>query len=222
MPSPRFYLLPLAAALATGFGTLATSQAFAQQGEGASDAEASATAIFAGGCFWCMEPPFDRQPGVSATVSGYIGGEVDNPSYEQVSGGGTGHAEAVEIRYDADTISYAQLLEIFWRNVDPFAVDRQFCDGGSQYRSAIFYTNERQRKLAEASLAEMQERFDRDIATEIVPAGTFWDAEDYHQNYYEENPLRYKFYRYRCGRDDRLEEVWGDEAGGPTFGQADS
>lgn len=209
MLSTRFRLLPLAAALAAG---MAASTAHAAETTPAADG--ASTAIFAGGCFWCMEPPYDDQAGVTATTSGYIGGELKNPSYEEISGGGTGHAEAVQVTYNSDEIGYAKLLEIFWRNIDPFAEDRQFCDSGSQYRSAIFYANERQRELAEASKAEMQERFDQDIATQIVPASTFWDAEDYHQDYYEKNPLRYKFYRYSCGRDDRLEDVWGDEAGG--------
>ena len=180
-------------------------------------AQSSAEATFAGGCFWCMEPPYDNQPGVTSTISGYIGGELENPTYEEISQGGTGHAEVVQIEYDSEQISYEQLLEIFWRNVDPFAVDRQFCDVGDQYRSAIFYHDEAQRELAEASKAEMEARFDREIATQIVPATKFWPAEEYHQNYYQKNPVRYKFYRYSCGRDGRLEEVWGEEAGGPMF-----
>lgn len=182
-----------------------------------SQAQSSAEATFAGGCFWCMEPPYDNQPGVTATISGYIGGELENPSYEEISQGGTGHAEVVQIEYDPEQISYEQLLEIFWRNIDPFAVDRQFCDVGDQYRSAIFYHDDEQRELAEASKAEMEERFDQEIATQIVPANTFWPAEEYHQDYYQKNPVRYKFYRYSCGRDGRLEEVWGEEAGGPKF-----
>lgn len=180
-------------------------------------AQSSAEATFAGGCFWCMEPPYDNQPGVSATISGYIGGELENPTYEEISQGGTGHAEVVQIEYDSEQISYEQLLEIFWRNIDPFAVDRQFCDVGDQYRSAIFYHDEAQRELAEASKAEMEARFDREIATQIVPATKFWPAEEYHQDYYQKNPVRYKFYRYSCGRDGHLEEVWGEEAGGPSF-----
>ena len=180
-------------------------------------AQSEAEAIFAGGCFWCMEPPYDKQPGVTATISGYIGGELENPSYEEISQGGTGHAEAVKIEYDPDQISYAQLLDIFWRNVDPFAVDRQFCDVGDQYRSAIFYHDEEQRELAEASKADMEARFNREITTQIAPATNFWPAEEYHQDYYQKNPLRYKFYRYSCGRDERLEEVWGEEAGGPLY-----
>ncbi len=180
-------------------------------------AQSNASATFAGGCFWCMEPPYDKQPGVSATISGYMGGELENPTYEQISRGGTGHVEVVQIAYDDSQISYEQLLEIFWRNIDPFAVDRQFCDSGDQYRSAIFYHNDEQRELAEASKADMEARFDQTIATEIAPASEFWEAEEYHQDYYEKNPLRYRFYRLSCGRDDRLEEVWGEEAGGPTF-----
>lgn len=201
-------LRPLTLCVLAAAGLVSTSlQAQATQAE----------ATFAGGCFWCMEPPYDNQPGVSATISGYIGGELDNPTYEDISRGGTGHAEVVQIEYDSEQISYEQLLEIFWRNIDPFAVDRQFCDVGDQYRSAIFYHDESQRELAEASKAEMEERFDREIATQIVPATTFWPAEEYHQDYYQKNPVRYKFYRFSCGRDDRLEEVWGEEAGGPTF-----
>ncbi|OAZ91655.1 peptide-methionine (S)-S-oxide reductase MsrA [Halomonas sp. G11] len=180
-------------------------------------AETPAEAVFAGGCFWCMEPPYDRQPGVTATISGYTGGELENPTYDDVSSGDTDHIEVVKIEYDADQISYEQLLDIYWRNIDPFAVGRQFCDVGDQYRSAIFYQNDEQRELAEASKEAMEERFDETITTEILPADTFWAAEEYHQNYYEKNPVRYKFYRFSCGRDGRLEEVWGDEAGGPTF-----
>lgn len=180
-------------------------------------AETPAEAVFAGGCFWCMEPPYDRQPGVTATISGYTGGELEDPTYDDVSSGDTDHIEVVKVEYDADQISYEQLLEIYWRNIDPFAVGRQFCDQGDQYRSAIFYQNDEQRELAEASKAEMEDRFDEEIATEILPAKAFWEAEEYHQDYYDKNPVRYKFYRFSCGRDDRLEEIWGDEAGGPTF-----
>lgn len=180
-------------------------------------AETPAEAVFAGGCFWCMEPPYDLQPGVTATISGYAGGELENPTYDDVSSGNTDHIEVVKVEYDADQISYEQLLDIYWRNIDPFAVGRQFCDVGDQYRSAIFYQNDEQRELAEASKEAMEERFDETITTEIRPAKTFWAAEEYHQNYYEKNPVRYKFYRFSCGRDGRLEEVWGDEAGGPTF-----
>jgi peptide-methionine (S)-S-oxide reductase len=176
----------------------------------------TATAIFAGGCFWCMEPPFDELEGVLSTTSGYIGGHLEDPSYEQVSSGGTGHAEAVKITYDPSRIAYQALLEVFWRNIDPLAEDRQFCDQGSQYRSAVFYRGEEQRALAEASLRRLEQsgRFDAPIVTEIAAADRFYPAEDYHQDYYRKNPLRYKFYRYGCGRDERLQELWGDQAGG--------
>ncbi len=175
-----------------------------------------ATAIFAGGCFWCMEPPYDELDGVKATVSGYIGGHVDNPSYEQVSSGGTGHAEVVKVSYDPEVVDYATLLEVFWRNIDPLTANRQFCDRGSQYRSAIFYVDEEQKRQAEASLAELERsgRFSQPIVTEITAATTFYPAEEYHQDYYRKNPLRYKFYRYNCGRDQRLAEVWGERADG--------
>jgi peptide-methionine (S)-S-oxide reductase len=178
-----------------------------------SSAPEYAVATFAGGCFWCMEPPFDKVDGVVSTTSGYTGGKVANPTYEQVSDGGTGHAEAVQIRFDPRKVSYAKLLEIFWRNVDPITPNRQFCDGGSQYRSAIFHHDAEQRRLALESRQAIVEskRFDRPIVTEIVPAGAFYPAEDYHQDYYVKNPARYKFYRWNCGRDQRLEQLWGTQ-----------
>ena len=166
-------------------------------------------AQFAGGCFWCMEKPFDQMEGVLSTTSGYAGGTLENPSYEQVSAGGTGHIEVVEVRYDPAKVSYAQLLNTYWRNVDPLAVNRQFCDAGPQYRSAIFALDEDQRALAEASRAELSKRFGREVATEVLPAARFWPAEDYHQDYYLKNPIRYSYYRSRCGRDARLEALWG-------------
>jgi peptide-methionine (S)-S-oxide reductase len=169
-----------------------------------------AVATFAGGCFWCVESDFDKVPGVISTTSGYTGGKLDNPTYNQVSAGGTGHAEAVEIAYDPAKVSYQKLLEVFWHNHDPLAKDRQFCDRGDQYRPAIFYHDDEQRKLAEASKKAVQEKLaPRAVQTEIVKAGTFTKAEDYHQDYYKKNPVRYKFYRYNCGRDQRLEELWG-------------
>lgn len=171
------------------------------------------TAIFAGGCFWCMEPPYDALPGVISTESGYIGGTVANPTYEQVSAGRTGHAEALRVTYDPGRVDYPKLLEVFWRNVDPVAVDRQFCDVGDQYRSAIFPVDNDQRRLAEASKKTLQAdpRFrQQTIATRIEPAATFYPAEDYHQDYYRKNPVRYRYYRYSCGRDRRLEEIWGE------------
>jgi peptide-methionine (S)-S-oxide reductase len=168
-------------------------------------------AIFAGGCFWCMEPPFDKLPGVKSTTSGYIGGRTLRPTYEQVSAGRTGHAEAVQVRYDPTRVSYQKLLDVFWRNIDPLAVDRQFCDVGDQYRSAIFTTGAEQQRLARESKRKLEEsgRFRQPIATQIVAAPRFYPAEDYHQDYYRRNPIRYKFYRYNCGRDQRLEQLWG-------------
>jgi len=167
------------------------------------------TATFAGGCFWCMEPPFDQLDGVISTTSGYTSGFKDNPTYREVSAGKTGHTEAIQIRYDPNKLSYHELLEVFWKNIDPVAVDRQFCDKGSQYRSGIYYHNEAQKLEAEKSLQVIQKQLEGQIATEIVAASTFYPAEDYHQDYYLKNPVRYKFYRYSCGRDQRLEELWG-------------
>ena len=168
-------------------------------------------ATFAGGCFWCMEPPYDELEGVISTISGYIGGTKKNPTYEQVSAGTTGHTEAVEVTYDPKKISYEKLLEVFWRNIDPLTANAQFCDSGSQYRSAIFYHDQTQQTLAEASKKRLQSRFKQPIVTEIVRASEFYPAEDYHQDYYKKNPIRYKFYRYSCGRDKRLQELWGSQ-----------
>jgi len=169
------------------------------------------TAIFAGGCFWCMEPPFDKLDGVISTTSGYTAGHKMYPTYREVSAGGTGHTEAVQITFDPDKISYAELLKVYWKNIDPVAVNRQFCDSGSQYRSGIYFLNRSQEVAARESLQQLKKSktFKEDIATEILPASTFYPAEEYHQDYYQKNPLRYKYYRYRCGRDQRLEEIWG-------------
>jgi peptide-methionine (S)-S-oxide reductase len=180
----------------------------------AAQAKGSAVAIFAGGCFWCVEADFDKVRGVLSTTSGYIGGTVANPTYEQVSGGDTGHAEAVKIVYDPAMVTYDKLLYVFWRNVDPLTKEAQFCDYGTQYRSAIFYLDDEQKRLAEASKAALQPRFERPIVTEIVKAGPFYAAETYHQDYYKKNPVRYNFYRFNCGRDARLDKVWGKEARG--------
>ncbi len=181
-----------------------------------SAAEELATATFAGGCFWCMEKPFDQIDGVHSTVSGYIGGHKRNPSYRQVSAGTTGHTEAVEIKYDPSKVSFEELLQVFWRNVDPFDGKGQFCDKGSQYRPGIFFHSPAQEKRSIESLNVLKrgelkgalENGDK-IAVEITAASTFYDAEDYHQNYYQKNPVRYHYYRYRCGRDARLEAIWG-------------
>ncbi len=172
------------------------------------------TAIFAGGCFWCMEPPYDKLDGVISTTSGYTSGSVVNPTYEQVSAGGTGHTEAVQVVFDPTRVTYDRLLHVFWRNIDPFARDQQFCDRGTQYRSGIYPRNASQREAAKASLRTVAARFSQSIATEIVAATPFYAAEEYHQDYYKKNPLRYRYYRGACGRDGRLKKIWGDEAGG--------
>jgi peptide-methionine (S)-S-oxide reductase len=169
----------------------------------------TATAVFAGGCFWCMEPPFDKTEGVISTTSGYAGGETANPTYEEVSAGGSGHIEVIRIEYDPSKVSYEKLLDIYWRNVDPFDARGQFCDKGSQYRSAIFFGNNAEKALAEASKKKVAEKFRKTVETLIMPASKFYPAEDYHQDYYKKNPVRYKLYRSGCGRDARLKAVWG-------------
>ncbi len=170
-----------------------------------------AIATFAGGCFWCMESDMDKVKGVVKTISGYMGGKLDNPTYQQVSAGGTGHAEVVQVTYDTSQISYSELLEVFWKNIDPTVRDQQFCDHGNQYRTAIFYHDEAQHKAALASLQALQQHkpFEEEIVTEITAAGKFYPAEEYHQDFYRKNPLRYKYYRFACGRDSRLEALWG-------------
>lgn len=172
-------------------------------------------ATFAGGCFWCMEAPFDKLDGVISVTAGYTGGNTKNPTYEQVSAGSTGHAEAVQIVYDPAKISYSRLLDVFWHNVDPTVKDRQFCDNGHQYRSGIFYhTKEQQQSALRSKTAlEKSKPFQEPIVTEIVPATEFYPAEEYHQHYYKKNPLRYKYYRSGCGRDKRLKELWGNPTG---------
>jgi peptide-methionine (S)-S-oxide reductase len=170
---------------------------------------ATAVATFAGGCFWCVEADFDKVEGVISTTSGYIGGLAANPTYQQVVTGRTGHTEAVEIVYNPAVVSYERLLDVFWKNHDPLAKDRQFCDSGNQYRPGVFYHNDEQRALAEATRKKHQARFKQPIQTEITAATTFYNAEDYHQDYYKKNPTRYQFYRFNCGRDARLEQLWG-------------
>jgi len=175
------------------------------------------TAIFAGGCFWCEETAFEGVPGVISVTSGFTGGQTKNPTYEMVSAGSTGHAESVEVLFDPSRISYERLLEIFWHNVDPTQANGQFCDHGTQYRSAIFYRDEAQKRAAEASKAKVEQdsRFaGKKIVTQVVAASVFYPAEEYHQQFYKKNPVRYHEYRTGCGRDARLKEIWGKDAGG--------
>lgn len=209
MKTTRILLAGLAL-LATGMTVAATADEEKKMEE--NNAQTS-IAIFAGGCFWCMEPPFEKMDGVLSVIPGYIGGDVKNPTYQQVSAGGTGHAEAVKIVYNPQKVSYEELLEVFWMNIDPTDDEGQFVDRGSQYRSAIFYLDEEQKRLAEASKERLEKsgRFDQPVVTEIVPASTFYQAEEYHQDYYKKNPIRYKFYRFSSGRDRFLDEVWDKE-----------
>ena len=172
----------------------------------------TAVATFAGGCFWCMESDFEKVPGVSEVVSGYTGGHTVNPTYEDSSSGTTGHAESVEVTYDPAKVTYAQLLDYYWHHIDPLTPNAQFCDHGSQYRSAIFYHNDSEKQAALISKAKYEKQLGKPIATEIVQAGPFYRAEDYHQDYYKKNPIRYAYYRHGCGRDARVKEVWGKDA----------
>ena len=169
-----------------------------------------AVATFAGGCFWCMEPPFDKIDGVLSTISGYTDGNTPNPTYTQVSAGRTGHTEAVQVIYDPARVSFEKLVEVFWRNIDPTDIDGQFCDRGTQYRPTLFHHDDAQREAAERSLAELKQSkpFQQSITTPIVAASTFYPAEEYHQDYYLKNPLRYRYYRTSCGRDNRLQQLW--------------
>jgi peptide-methionine (S)-S-oxide reductase len=189
----------------------AASPSASQHADSPAGSSVTDIAIFAGGCFWCTEADFDKVPGVVSTTSGYIGGKVANPTYKQVSSGKTGHIEAVQVRFDPEKTSFAKLLIAFWPTIDPLTPNGQFCDEGSQYRSAIFYRNADQRRQAEASKAELEAsgRFTQPIVTEILPATEFYPAEEYHQDYYKKNPVRYSYYRNGCGRDARLAQVWG-------------
>jgi peptide-methionine (S)-S-oxide reductase len=175
--------------------------------------EGQALATFAGGCFWCVESDFDHVPGVISTTSGYTGGKAANPTYNQVSAGGTGHAESVEIIYDPKKVSYAQLVDYFWRHIDPTVKDQQFCDHGNQYRTAIFVHGAEEKKLAEDSKKKVEAELKKPIYTEIADAGKFYPAEEYHQDFYVKNPAKYKFYRWNCGRDQRIEQIWGPHKG---------
>ncbi|CUS37003.1 peptide-methionine (S)-S-oxide reductase MsrA [Candidatus Nitrospira nitrificans] len=178
---------------------------------GLQGAPTTAKAYFAGGCFWCMEEAFEKVDGVITVVSGYMGGTLANPTYEQVSDGRTGHAESVEVSYDPSKVTYQKLLDAFWRNVDPVTPNAQFCDHGTQYRAAVFYSTDEEKRLAEESKRSLEEskRFPQPIVTQLVQASVFYQAEEYHQNYYKKNPLRYKYYKFSCGRAQRLEALWG-------------
>lgn len=194
--------------LAAGFILGGAALAFAQTAQSPARTE---KATFAGGCFWCVEADFDKVDGVISTTSGYTGGRTPNPTYKEVSGGSTGHAEAVEIVYDPAKVSFEKLLETFWRSIDPLVKDRQFCDSGDEYRSAIFFHNDDQKRLAEATRSVVEAQLKQKVFTEIVPAGPFYKAEDYHQDYYIKNPSKYSFYRWNCGRDQRLQQIWGNK-----------
>jgi len=200
----RFFVVPAIAAILTF--AIATVVAAPP----ASANEPRAVAIFAGGCFWCVEADFDKVDGVVSTTSGYIGGRTQNPTYNQVISGTTGHTEAVEIVYDPSKVTFAKLLDVFWRNHDPLAKDRQFCDSGEQYRAGVFYRDDEQKMLAEDTRKAVQTKFaPRIVHTEVTKATTFYKAEDYHQDYYKKNPVRYNLYRFNCGRDQRLRDLWG-------------
>ena len=201
-----------AAALLLAASAGLTSGAQPAKSAASTPAVATATAIFAGGCFWCLEADFDKLPGVIATESGYTGGRTPNPTYEEVSAGGTGHAESVRVTYDPTKLSYQKLVDYFWHHIDPTVKDRQFCDVGNQYRTAIFWQTDAERKIAEASRdALLKSGKFKHIYTEIVKASAFYPAEEYHQDYYHKNPIRYTYYRTACGRDARVHEVWGEK-----------
>jgi peptide-methionine (S)-S-oxide reductase len=212
---PQRWVLVAALALATGYvwlsgglvgiATIEAGQSTLLQPE---LKPGQALATFASGCFWCTEADFDKVPGVISTISGYTGGKVPNPTYRQVTTGTTGHAEAVQVIYDPAVVSYEKLLDSYWHNVDPFVANRQFCDSGSQYRPVIYFHNEQQRAAAEASKARIQKMFKEPIVVAITAAGAFYRAEEYHQDYYKKNSAQYRFYRFGCGRDARLQQIW--------------
>ena len=200
----------LAAFILSLFAVTVTISSADEAGVAAATNDTS-VATFAGGCFWCMEGPFDKLEGVISTTSGYTGGHTENPTYKQTSTGRTGHTEAVQIVYNPEQVSYEKLLDVFWHNIDPTTADQQFCDQGSQYRSEIFYHNDKQKELAEASKTALinNKPFSEPVVTQVTKASTFYAAEDYHQDYYKKNPIRYRYYRHGCGRDKRLEQLWG-------------
>ncbi|MFO0774998.1 MAG: peptide-methionine (S)-S-oxide reductase MsrA [Nitrospiraceae bacterium] len=212
LPSSLFLWLSLSIVLVT-LGSVGC--AAATDASGTTSVGQVERAVFAGGCFWCMEEAFEGVLGVRSVVSGYTGGTLAQPTYEQVSAGGTGHAESVEVQFDPTVVDFPTLLDVFWRNVDPTVADRQFCDQGTQYRPAIFYRDEVQRRAAEVSRerVERTKRFPDPLKVQIVAAMTFYPAEEFHQDYYRRNPIRYKYYKYSCGRAQRLEELWGKPKG---------
>jgi len=236
--SSTFLLAVAAVASAAGSQETATPEPAATEDAPAassgvpSDTEGLATAVFAGGCFWCMEEAYEQVPGVKEAVSGYAGGDVPNPGYRQVVSGTTGHYEVVRVYYDPETVTYEELLHVFWRNVDPIDPGGQFCDRGSSYLSGIFTETDEQRRLALASREEVEQsgRFTPEIVTPVLPLDVidgdendgFWIAEEYHQDYYRKNALQYRFYKEGCGRVRRLEQLWGDEAGAPAYQILDS
>ncbi|TWU58153.1 peptide-methionine (S)-S-oxide reductase MsrA [Rubripirellula reticaptiva] len=221
-PKPAVFSIPYAVAIVLTIGCFVAS---ASDDEAAnnkatpdttvSKTASEVTATFAGGCFWCMEPPFDKMPGVISTTSGYTGGRTPNPTYEAVKTGRTGHIESMQVTYDPAKVTYQALLTLYWHNVDPITANGQFCDKGGQYRTAIFYENDEQKELAEQSKLSIAKQLNIRVRTEIIKATKFYPAEDYHQDYYIKNPTKYKFYRWTCGRDARLDEIWGDKARKP-------
>lgn len=211
-PSPNRWTRPVRTVATLAVVLLTATAAMAQAPKSDETKPQIQTAIFAAGCFWCVEEAFDKVEGVVETTSGYTGGTVANPTYEQVSSGGTGHTEALEVRYDPSVVRYEALLDTFWRNVDMFDAGGQFCDRGVSYETAVFVRDAEQRRIAEASKAQAAADLGQPIVTRIEEAATFYPAEDYHQDYYTKNPLRYRLYRWNCGRNQRVEEVWGDKA----------
>ena len=212
------FALPLAALVALGAACSGSEPVVAERGF-AIDPAAADTAVFAGGCFWCMEKPFEELDGVASVVSGFSGGTVPNPTYDQVSTKTTGHYEAVEVVYDPSVVSYDTLLQVYWHNVDPLDDGGQFCDRGEPYRPALFVDTADERAAAEATKAELEERFDQPVVVPVLDSAPFYAAEDYHQDFYRTNPARYQSYRLGCRRDARLDELWGDSAGhlGPAL-----
>ena len=216
MIQPRSRFLLIGFILLVAMTPLAFMQAYEpEQASPTASSAKLARATFAGGCFWCMESPFDKLEGVISTTSGYTGGRTENPTYAQVKTGRTGHIESMQVQYDPRRVSFEELVSLYWHNVDPTQVNGQFCDEGNQYRSAIFFHDDEQKRVAEKTKAAVAQELGKRVVTEILKASPFYPAEDYHQDYYKKNPTKYKFFRWKCGRDARLATVWGDKAGKP-------